>query len=410
MGGYLGGIFTSTSHHAVSCLRVELKGIAMTQSTLETRFAPAERSSTEELMRQHGIIASQQIPTLLDAIPISVMVLNGNRQVVFGNRMFLEIVGGDSVQTMIGKRVGEAFGCIHSDLTPGGCGTTEFCVECGAAVSVLKGLKGEWNVMECNINRQVESGSLESMDLRVCSAPFTVKGEKFVVFSITDVSHEKRRRILERIFFHDILNTLGGIKGLMEFFKEEVPRSLREDAELIHGAVTSLAEEIVSQKQLLAAESNELEINAIDLNSMEILEILQRTFRNVEEAKDKVLEIDPASVAMEFRSDYTLLKRVLGNMVKNALEATKSEGRVTLGATAGEGFLHFEVHNAGYIPRNIQLHLFNRSFSTKGLGRGLGTYSIKLLTERYLGGQVGFETSREHGTTFFVRLPARGPK
>ncbi len=382
----------------------------MTQTALETRFAPAERSTTEELRRQHGIIVSQQIPALLDAIPIIVMVLNGNRQVVFGNRMFLQVVGASEVREMIGKRPGEAFDCIHSDLTPGGCGTTEFCVECGAVGSVLKGIRGEWNVMECNINRRRETAGLESMDLQVCSAPIEVAGERFVGFSITDVSHEKRRRILERIFFHDILNTLGGIKGLMEFFTQEAPEPLREDAELVHGAVSSLAEEIISQKQLLAAESNELETNVIELDSTEILEILQRTFRNAEEAKGKNLEIDLSAVSLEFRSDYTLLKRVLGNMVKNALEATKPEGLVTLGATAADDVLCFQVHNAGFIPRNIQLHLFDRSFSTKGAGRGLGTYSIKLLTERYLGGEVGFETSREQGTTFFVRLPVKGPK
>ncbi len=383
----------------------------MAQSTPETFFAPAERCSDVELARQHGLIVSQQIPTILDTIPISVMVLNGNRQVVFGNMLFLQTVGARTVQEMIGKRPGEAFDCVHSCLTPGGCGTSEFCAECGAVRSVLRGLKGEWNVMECTITRRRRGGGLESMDLRVCSAPYSVGGERFVVFSITDISHEKRRRILERIFFHDILNTLGGIKGLMEFFKEEIPQSFREDAELIHGAVNVLAEEIASQKQLLAAESNELEINVIDLNSMEILEILQRTFRNAEEARDKVVDIDPDSVALEFRSDYTLLKRVLGNMVKNALEATKPEGRVTLGVrTEGDDSLRFWVRNSGEIPRNVQLHLFNRSFSTKGVGRGLGTYSIKLLTESYLGGEAGFTTSPQDGTEFFVRLPVRGPR
>ncbi|HAL86389.1 MAG TPA: histidine kinase, partial [Deferribacteraceae bacterium] len=40
-----------------------------------------------------------------------------------------------------------------------------------------------------------------------------------------------------------------------------------------------------------------------------------------------------------------------------------------------------------------------------GKGRGLGTYSIKLLTENYLKGKVRFETRRESGTTFFIKIP-----
>jgi len=383
----------------------------MPQAALETRFASAARSPEGELDRQYEIITSQQIPQLLDAVPISVMVLNVNRQVVFGNKMFLKAVGASHVRDMIGKRPGEAFGCVHSNLTPGGCGTTEFCVECGAVRSVLKGLRGEWNVMECNINRDAcPDGGAESLDLRVCSAPYTVMGETFVVFSITDISHEKRRRILERIFFHDILNTLGGIKGILEFVKDEAPEHMREDAELIYGAMVSLSEEIVSQKQLLAAESNELDVNVIDLTAMDILEVLQRTFRNTEEAKERRLMIDPAAQQAAFRSDYALLKRVMGNMVKNALEGTPSGGAVTMGATVAGDEITFTVHNPGFIPRKVQLHLFNRSFSTKGAGRGLGTYSMKLLAERYLDGEVRFETSEEAGTTFFVRLPLAGPQ
>lgn len=383
----------------------------MSQVELETRFAPADRSPETELSRQFEIITSQQIPQLLDTIPIIVMVLNGNRQVVFGNRMFLQTVGAPDVRAMIGKRPGEAFGCVHSSLTPGGCGTTEFCVECGAVRSVLKGLRGEWNVMECNINRAAcPEGGQESLDLRVCSAPYTVMGERFVVFSITDISHEKRRRILERIFFHDILNTIGGVKGILEFVKEEAPEHLREDAELIHGAMASLSEEIVSQKQLLAAESNELEINVVDLASQEVLEVLQRIFRNTEEAKNRTLTIDAAAHQAAFRSDFALLRRVLGNMIKNALEGSRDGEAVTLSSQVSGEQITFAVHNPGFIPRKIQLHLFNRSFSTKGSGRGLGTYSMKLLGERYLGGQVGFSTSEEEGTTFFVRLPLAGPE
>jgi len=42
------------------------------------------------------------------------------------------------------------------------------------------------------------------------------------------------------------------------------------------------------------------------------------------------------------------------------------------------------------------MQVFNRSFSIKGGDRGLGTYSIKLLSERYLNGEVGFTS--EEGT------------
>ncbi|MPN46151.1 hypothetical protein SDC9_193734 [bioreactor metagenome] len=57
------------------------------------------------------------------------------------------------------------------------------------------------------------------------------------------------------------------------------------------------------------------------------------------------------------------------------------------------------------MPPDSQLQIFNRSFSTKGDGRGLGTYSIRLLGEKYLKGHVGFTSNKNDGTTFFIRLP-----
>ena len=64
------------------------------------------------------------------------------------------------------------------------------------------------------------------------------------------------------------------------------------------------------------------------------------------------------------------------------------------------------MHNAGSMPDAVRDQVFQRSFTTKpGPGRGIGTYSIKLLTERYLGGVVSFTTSPAGGTTFTVSLP-----
>jgi sensor histidine kinase regulating citrate/malate metabolism len=52
------------------------------------------------------------------------------------------------------------------------------------------------------------------------------------------------------------------------------------------------------------------------------------------------------------------------------------------------------------MPPEVQLQIFQRSFSTKGKGRGVGTYSMKLLTERYLGGKLAFTSAAGEGTTF----------
>jgi CheY-like chemotaxis protein len=66
------------------------------------------------------------------------------------------------------------------------------------------------------------------------------------------------------------------------------------------------------------------------------------------------------------------------------------------------------VHNEAVIAPAHQRHIFERSYSTKGAGRGIGTYAMKLLGENYLRGEVSFSSSRPGGTVFALVLPRDG--
>ena len=123
-------------------------------------------------------------------------------------------------------------------------------------------------------------------------------------------------------------------------------------------------------------------------------------------AAHRSLDLTPIEGAPSIHTSRPLFQRVLGNMVKNALEATDVGGVVRMGWERDGAELVFKVNNQGAMPREVQLQIFNRSFSTKGSGRGIGTHSIRLLGERYLGGRVSFESNEAEGTTFYLKLPA----
>ena len=91
-------------------------------------------------------------------------------------------------------------------------------------------------------------------------------------------------------------------------------------------------------------------------------------------------------------------------MIKNAIEASAAGGKVSISCTAGSTVVTFSVHNDGAMDSDIRLQMFRRSFSTKGKGRGTGTYSMKLIGEKYLGGRIWFDSSLRDGTTFFFEL------
>src|SRR5690606_14947544 len=141
------------------------------------------------------------------------------------------------------------------------------------------------------------------------------------------------------------------------------------------------------------------------LNSLSLLYELAAAYANHEVAIGRSLVVAQGTPAVCFESDKALVRRVVGNMIKNALEASHPGQHVTVSCRQADDSVEFTVHNPNEMPRPVQLQVFKRSFSTKGSGRGLGTYSMRLLSEQFLHGSVGFASSADEGTTFFARYP-----
>lgn len=96
-------------------------------------------------------------------------------------------------------------------------------------------------------------------------------------------------------------------------------------------------------------------------------------------------------------------------MIKNALEVNNDEEIITIGCRKlKDRNIEYWVKNSAYICEDIQDNIFKRAFSTKGNERGWGTYSMKLLGEKYLNGSVGFTSNEKQGTCFYIRIPQGG--
>ncbi len=370
---------------------------------LKTEFASPERSSAEELSRAQASFAGETLLcSLLDAIPEFVMILDRNRQIVHANEALASFAAAQGHKACAGLRLGELLACDVSLKAIAGCGTAEECKTCGSALAILKAQAGEKSNQECRITSQL-GGIPSAMDLHVWTTPLKWQGTDYVLLVAADISSVKRRQVLERIFFHDILNSAGNIKGIVDMLGEgaHAPEMVGD----LRIASQELISEIHSQKTLLAAENNELTLRISDFQGLEAAELVARTFRHHPVGENRTVRIAPESENFVISSDYTLLARVLGNLTKNALEASDEGQTVTLGCRSSGGEGVFWCHNAKPMPREVQLQMFKRSFSTKGSGRGIGTYSVRLLTERYLKGRVAFASSQERGTVFTVTLP-----
>lgn len=364
------------------------------------------RSSAEEILNEHNLIASQKFfRGLFGTISGIGAIINRNRQIVYVNDDFLKILGLDSIESVLGKRPGEIVSCIHAANNTGGCGTAPSCSFCGAHNAIVESQRtGEKATREAFITTK-ENGKLKSIDLNIISTPVNLSGHTFYALMLQDISSEKRRLALEKIFFHDLLNSAGGLNGLLSLLKERTaPKVERQLIDLSEAASRELIEEIQLQRQIYKAEIGDLQIDIEKVNSIKIINAVIGKIGFHESGRDKKLSLSGDAYDADFETDNILLQRVLINLVKNALEATPENGTVILGAENLHKMIRFWVKNEGVIPRDVQLQLFLRSFTTKGIGRGLGTYSIKLLTENYLEGHVSFISNEAEGTIFRVDL------
>lgn len=363
-------------------------------------------SSQIEIENQSKAISSnRQLLGVLDAFPGFVLILNHARQIVFANHSFLHFLGATCLAEVLGKKPGDALTCENAVQSALGCGSSVFCTTCGASkITSLLHQSANEAAQECRIRHE---GSGKSFDFRVQTAPFPGPDTSLSLFFLTDISHEKRRQALERIFFHDVANIANGMVGLSRTLceKELSAEKEKQFQNVLHRYAHRLADEVEAQRALDAAENNDLRLQVEPCESLSLLDEVAAFYNNGGNDQTIRVEIAADAVVTDFFTDPRLLHRILINMTKNAIEASPRGAVVRLGCEQVEDELEFWIHNQSCMPEKVQLQIFQRSFSTKGSGRGLGTYSIKLLGERYLKGRVSFTSSPEKGTTFCFRCP-----
>lgn len=102
----------------------------------ETFFAPAGRDELHQIRNLNVHIESvPYVQSLINAVPVMVLVLNSHRQIVAVNEPVLKAVK-SSAEAVLGKRPGELIGCIHAGEGPNECGTSAACRFCGAVQAI----------------------------------------------------------------------------------------------------------------------------------------------------------------------------------------------------------------------------------------------------------------------------------
>jgi signal transduction histidine kinase len=371
----------------------------------EENFKLAGTSYSKLINGEPNIDNLETIQKIINSYPHVSVVLNRDRQIVLSNQQLIKTAGLERLEQAFGERPGDAMHCIHSTEN-NGCGLSNSCRYCGIINSIRESQSRDVPVTrECRITT-TRDGRLVFHDFQVHCTPLNLSGEQYTLMNLFDISSEKRNQMLENVFFHDILNRLGGLTGLVQIIKSENTQpELDEYIDVLDTIGELVVEDIQIQRFLKAAENANLIVNIREYSAFDIVDSVRKQIAFNPVLKSRQLEVCTTCADFRFKTDSALLKRILLNMAKNAAEASPEKSQIKISCSSRQGKAIFSVNNLGTIPEDIRLQIFQRSFSTKGSGRGLGTYSMKLFGENYLRGRVYFRANEKQGTTFTIELP-----
>jgi PAS domain S-box-containing protein len=205
---------------------------------------------------------------------------------------------------------------------------------------------------------------------------------------------------------HDIRNPLQSIIGDVYLAKmdlaslpdSEEKESVRESLEAI-GKQTGYINKIVLDLQDFAKPLNP-HAEETDIERL-IEELLVRNGVPENIQTDVKVDID----AKKVMADSAYLKRIMGNLISNAIQAMPDGGKLAIRAHREVGDVVITVEDTGVgVLDQDKPKLFQPLFTTKSKGQGFGLAVVKRLTEA-LNGTVTFDSQEGKGTKFTIKLP-----
>jgi PAS domain S-box-containing protein len=235
--------------------------------------------------------------------------------------------------------------------------------------------------------------------------------EQGIIVVVEDKTEEEKTKRLSAIgatagmVGHDIRNPLQAIIGdifllkqcLLSMPESETRKEVSESLDNIESNVNYI-NKIVADLQDYSRTINP-EYSEFDLSDL-ITSIIQSVNRQTN--LDVSVNVDPSFV---ITSDRSLIRRVLTNLIVNAIQAMPNGGKLKLSSDRKDTNVLIIVEDTGIgIPEDIKPNLFTPMVTSKSKGQGLGLAVVKRLVEA-LNGTISFESQVGKGTKFVVALP-----
>jgi signal transduction histidine kinase len=206
---------------------------------------------------------------------------------------------------------------------------------------------------------------------------------------------------------HEIRNPLNSIRLQLELLKRRTQKGMAATAE-VDAAMGQVDRLNTILGQLIG-------FGKPDISNRSMQDLLPLAQRSVAIAQDRAcsrnieLEVTTAESGVQASVDGLQFEQVLTNLLLNAIEASPEQAKVCVRIARAGDAVEVAVSDAGAgIPEPARDHVFDAFFTTRPVGTGLGLSVSREIVAAH-GGSISFVTAAK-GTTFFVRLPVKGPQ
>ncbi len=222
---------------------------------------------------------------------------------------------------------------------------------------------------------------------------------------------------------HEIRTPLTSIIGFAEAIGDHLPAPTAEEtntnvshfASLIEKSGRRLLETLNSVLDFSQLEAGSLELNRTYVDLAHEIEETLNVFRPRAREKDVTLSMDVSPQLPTAYVDEAAVRRVLRNLMNNAVKFTDPGGTVTVRAQPLEEWVQIDVEDTGIgIDSEFLPHLFDafeqestgsrRAYEGSGLGLAVVERLVTLMQ-----GTIEVDTEKGEGTVFTVRLPQQAP-
>ena len=210
---------------------------------------------------------------------------------------------------------------------------------------------------------------------------------------------------------HEIRNPLGAIVLHMDLLEEELqellpecPAQIAEPLAEIKTQLTRLDDLV--QDYLSLARLASLQREPTDIGTF-VDNFLQEVAPQVAQRGVTLRRESPASLGPVALHSNTF-RRVLLNLVQNALDAMPQGGTLTLRSWQTTSHVHLDICDMGTgIPGDQLAQIFEPLYTTKPAGTGLGLYMAREIVAAH-DGELRVTSQVGSGTTFTITLPLVG--